>query len=226
MIKHSLTQTSSTKQNFSQKLQLQKLKRNKLMVSKAIGMLQNPFDSRQVSQSLRFLENQTQRKALLDEIITIREERKRKQEFEKMSSMRGILTKVQKRFSVVKTQDLKFNRDFNDFKILQEERNKMEKLQYENLNLQINERKSQFKRMSSLNFLTRESDNHILKHQLSLDPGVPLSSLMLTRKTQRNTTLLQSKIVNKQIPAVDGNTEKVLTSPQNCLIITQETDQE
>lgn len=52
-----------------------------------------------------------------------------------MSSMRGILSKVQKRFSVVKTQDIKFNRDFNDFKILQEERNKMEKLQYENLNL-------------------------------------------------------------------------------------------
>ena len=72
---------------------------------------------------------------MLDEIIGIREERKRKQEFEKMSSMRGILTKVQKRFSVVKTQHLKFNRDFNDFKILQEERNKIEKLQYENLNL-------------------------------------------------------------------------------------------
>lgn len=52
-----------------------------------------------------------------------------------MSSMRGILTKVQKKFSVVKNQEIKFNRDFNDFKILQEERNKMEKLQYENLNL-------------------------------------------------------------------------------------------
>ncbi|CAD8070585.1 unnamed protein product [Paramecium primaurelia] len=225
MIKHSLTQTSSTNHNFSQKLQLQKLKRNKQMVSKAIDMLQNPFDPHQVSQSLRFLENQSQRKALLDEIIGIREERKRKQEFEKMSSMRGILTKVQKRFSVVKTQDIKFNRDFNDFKILQEERNKMEKLQYENLNLQINERKSQFKRMSSLNFLTRESDNHLFKHQLSLDPGAPQSSLMLTRKTQRNTTLLLSKIANKQIHT-EGNTEKVLTSPQNCLIITQETDQE
>ncbi|CAD8092190.1 unnamed protein product [Paramecium sonneborni] len=225
MIKNSLTQTSSTNQNFSQKLQLQKLKRNKQMVLKAIDMLQNPFDSHQVSQSLRFLENQTQRKALLDQIINIREERKRKQEFQKMSSMRGILTKVQKRFSVVKTQDIKFNRDFNDFKIVQEERNKMEKLQYENLNLQINERKSQFKRMSSLNFLTRESDNHILKHQLSLDPGVPVPTLMLTRKTQRNTTLLQSKIANKQIP-IEGNTEKALTSPQNGLIITQETDQE
>ncbi|CAK76801.1 unnamed protein product (macronuclear) [Paramecium tetraurelia] len=225
MIKHYLTQSSSTKHNFSQKLQLQKLKRNKLMVSKAIDMLQNPFDPSQVSQSLKFLENQTQRKALLDQIIGIREERKRKQEFEKMSSMRGILIKVQKRFTVVKNQDIKFNRDFNDFKIVQEERNKMEKLQYENLNLQINERKTQFKRMSSLNFLTRESDNHILKHQLSLDPGAPQSSLVLTRKTQRNTTLLQSKIANKQIPT-ECNTEKVLTSPQNCLIITQETDQE
>lgn len=81
-----------------------------------------------------------------------------------MSSMRGILTKVQKKFSVVKNQEIKFSRDFNDFKILQEERNKMEKLQYENLNLQLNERKSNFRRMSSLNFLTRESDNHILKH--------------------------------------------------------------
>ncbi|CAD8131712.1 unnamed protein product [Paramecium pentaurelia] len=225
MIKHYLTQSSSTKQNFSQKLQLQKLKRNKLMVSKAIDMLQNPFDPSQVSQSLRFLENQTQRKALLDQIIGIREERKRKQEFEKMSSMRGILSKVQQRFTVVKNQDIKFNRDFNDFKILQEERNKMEKLQYENLNLQINERKSQFKRMSSLNFLTRESDNHKLKHQLSLDPGAPQPSLMFIRKTQRNTTLLQQKIVNKQIPT-EGNTEKTLTSHHNYLVITQETDQE
>lgn len=105
------------------------------MVTKAVDMLHNPFDPGQVSRSLKFLENQAQRKALLDEIIDIREEKKRKQEFEKMSSMRGILTKVQKKFSVVKNQEIKFNRDFNDFKILQEERNKMEKLQYENLNL-------------------------------------------------------------------------------------------
>ena len=105
------------------------------MVVKAVDMLQNPFDPKQVSRSLKFLENQTQRKALLDEIIDIRDERRRKQEFEKMSTMRGILTKVQKKFSVVKNQEIKFNRDFNDFKILQEERNKMEKLQYENLNL-------------------------------------------------------------------------------------------
>lgn len=55
--------------------------------------------------------------------------------------MRGMLSKVSKRFSIVKNQEVKYSRDHNDFKVLQEERNKLDKLQYENLNIQVNEKR-------------------------------------------------------------------------------------
>lgn len=137
---------------------MQKHKHNQSMLYKAVSQLRNPFDPHQVSQALKFLENHVQRKALLDKIIFIREQRRKKEEFDKMSSMRGILSKVSKRFSIVKNQEVKYSRDHNDFKVLQEERNKLDKLQYENLNIQINEKRPQLRRLSSLSFLTKESD--------------------------------------------------------------------
>ncbi|CAD8183157.1 unnamed protein product [Paramecium pentaurelia] len=202
----SLTPTSDIKYNCSQKIHLLKQKRNKDMLNQAIQDLKNPFDPLQVSKALKFLENQMQRKALLDQIIYIREQKRKKEEFDKMSSMRGILNKVSKRLSIVKNQEVKYTRDHNDFKIMQEERNKFDKLQYENLNIQVNEKRPQLRRLSSLSFLTKETDQ--IKFQV--ESNNDQKSMFARRQTQRNATLMVNAILKKEIPVSPGSSEKMI----------------
>ncbi|CAD8084480.1 unnamed protein product [Paramecium primaurelia] len=202
----SLTPTSDIKYNCSQKIHLLKQKRNKDMLNQAIQDLKNPFDPLQVSKALKFLENQMQRKALLDQIIYIREQKRKKEEFDKMSSMRGILNKVSKRLSIVKNQEVKYTRDHNDFKIMQEERNKFDKLQYENLNIQVNEKRPQLRRLSSLSFLTKETDQIKFQAESNNDQ----KSMFARRQTQRNATLMVNAILKKEIPVSPGSSEKMI----------------
>ncbi|CAD8098557.1 unnamed protein product [Paramecium sonneborni] len=217
-MKNSLTPTSETKFNCSQKIHLLKQKRNKDMLNQAIQELKNPFDPLQVSKALKFLENQVQRKALLDQIIYIREQKRKKEEFDKMSSMRGILNKVSKRFSIVKNQEVKYARDHNDFKIMQEERNKFDKLQYENLNIQVNEKRPQLRRMSSLSFLTKESDQLKFQYEQNNDQ----KALLVRRQTQRNATLVVNAILKKEIPVSPGRSEKMIKIKQTQKLLSQE----
>ncbi|CAD8165803.1 unnamed protein product [Paramecium octaurelia] len=217
-MKKSLTPTSETKYNCSQKIHLLKKKRNKDMLSQAVQEMKNPFDPLQVSKALKFLENHVQRKALLDQIIYIREQKRKKEEFYKMSSMRGILNKVSKRFSIVKNQEIKYNRDHNDFKIMQEERNKFDKLQYENLNIQVNEKRPQFRRLSSLSFLTKETDQ--IKFQA--EQNNEQQALFVRRQTQRNATLMVNAILKKEIPASPGSSEKMIGNKKFKKLLSQD----
>ncbi|CAD8167440.1 unnamed protein product [Paramecium pentaurelia] len=217
-MKKSLTPTSETKYNCSQKIHLLKQKRNKDMLNQAIQELKNPFDPLQVSKAIKFLENQVQRKALLDQIIYIREQKRKKEEFDKMSSMRGILNKVSKRFSIVKNQEVKYTRDHNDFKIMQEERNKFDKLQYENLNIQVNEKRPQLRRLSSLSFLTKETDQ--IKFQV--EQNNDQQTMFVRRQTQRNATLMVNAILKKEIPDSIGRSEKMIGNKKINKLLSQD----
>ncbi|CAD8068961.1 unnamed protein product [Paramecium primaurelia] len=194
-MKKSLTFDTDSKYNFSQKIHLLRHQRNKDKIKEAILKLENPFDPSQISQALKCLENQFQRRALLDQIILIRKEKLKMQELEKINQMKDLLTKVSRKLSLIKNQQTKYTRDQDDFKILQEERNKFDKFQYENLNFQINEDKHQLRRLASLSFLTKETD----KWKINPQQQIVQQNLFVRRKTQRNASLIVNAVQKKQI---------------------------
>lgn len=71
----------------------------------------------------------------------------------------------------------------------------MEKLQYENLNLQVNEKRPQLRRMNSLSFLTKETD--FLKNHTESDAEPP--TLAFKRKTVRNSSLIVNAVIKKEM---------------------------
>ncbi|CAD8166952.1 unnamed protein product [Paramecium octaurelia] len=212
-MKKSLTFYTDSKNNFSQKIHLERHQRNKNKINEAILKLENPFDPKSISQALKGLENQLQRRTLLDKIILIRAQKLKMQELEKMNQMKEMLTKVTRKLTQIKNYQTKFSRDHDDFQILQEERNKLNKFQYENLDFQIQEEKNQLRRLSSLSFLTKDTD----KWKVNPQQNALLQNQFVRRKTQRNSSLIINAVQKRQISSLkseQNSTDSMIL--QNC----------